>query len=53
MNPDEFLEWLEQEISFSEGFREHGPNTKEENRYWDGKIAALKEVMDKCLNTRS
>lgn len=52
MNPDEFLDWLDEQIHFAEGFRNHVPKTKEQNRYWDGKIAALNEVKDKCLQSR-
>lgn len=53
MNPDEFLEWVQEQISFAEGWRNYHPNTKEENKFWDGKIAAFNEVLEKCLTTRA
>lgn len=42
-----FAEWLDQQIHYAIGYRDHMPKTKEENKYWDGKIAALQEVQEK------
>lgn len=47
MNPNEFIEWVQQQLENAIGHRNYGSNTKEENKRLDGKIEAFKEVLDK------
>jgi len=50
MTPPEFIEWLQQQIEHAEGMRNYHPNTEKENKFWDGKITAFKEVLDKTMD---
>lgn len=49
MTPPEFIEWLQEQLEYAEGMRNYHPNTKEENKFLEGKIAAFNEVINKTL----